>query len=55
MSTRHRAEPQRTIFISLSVILAALLVYFALDSIPSGLRPTLAPSTGAPTSSSSGP
>ena len=44
-------EPHRTIFISLAVILAALLIYFALGAIPSGLRPTLSPSTNAPTTS----
>jgi hypothetical protein len=47
MTTPRRDEPKRIIFIGLSLILAALLVYFALSSIPSALRPTLSPSTNA--------
>jgi hypothetical protein len=47
MTTPRRDEPNRIIFIGLSLILAALLIYFALSSIPSALRPTLSPSTNA--------
>jgi hypothetical protein len=42
-------EPHRVIFISLAVILAALVLYFALGAIPSALRPSLSPTTTAPT------
>ena len=50
---RASAEPHRVIFISLAVILAALMVYFALGAIPSALRPTLSPTTSNPTASTS--
>jgi hypothetical protein len=53
MTTPRRDEPNRIIFIGLSLILAALLVYFALSSIPSALRPTLSPSTNASVSTAS--
>ncbi len=49
------SEPHRVIFISLAVILAALVVYFALGAIPSALRPSLATTTSDPTSSTSSP
>jgi hypothetical protein len=43
-SQPRRVEPDQIIFVGLSIILAALLIYFALSSIPSALRPTLQPS-----------
>ena len=43
MTAVRRDEPLRFIFISLSLIMAAVLVYFALSSIPSALRPTESP------------
>ena len=43
MTAARRDEPLRFIFISLSLIMAAVLVYFALSSIPSALRPTVSP------------
>ncbi len=53
MTTARREEPLRFIFISLSVIMAAVLVYFALTAIPGSLRPTVSPSTVSVGSSTS--
>jgi hypothetical protein len=53
MSTRHRNEPHRAIFIGLALVLAGLLVALAISTIPSAARPSLATTTTAPSSSSS--
>jgi cytoskeletal protein RodZ len=37
--------PDQLVFMALALILAVLLVYFALTSIPAAVRPTLQPST----------
>jgi hypothetical protein len=49
---RHRDEPHRLIFIGLALVLAVLLIGFALSTIPGPLRPTLSPTTAPMTSSS---
>jgi len=48
----RRDEPHRLIFIGLALILAALVVGFALSTIPSAARPTLSPTSTSPTSAS---
>jgi hypothetical protein len=45
-------EPHRTIFIGLALILAALMIGFAISTIPSALRPSLSPTTVATSSTS---
>jgi hypothetical protein len=42
---RRRREPHRAIFIGLALVLAAIVIYFALSSIPSALRPAESPTT----------
>jgi hypothetical protein len=48
----RRMAPEQLAFLALALILAVLLIYFALTSIPAAIRPTLQPS-GQPASSSS--
>jgi hypothetical protein len=48
----RRMAPEQLAFLALALILAVLLIYFALTSIPAAVRPTLQPSL-QPSSSSS--
>jgi hypothetical protein len=45
-----RFTTDRVIFVGLAIILGVLLIYFALSSIPTALRPTLQPASSTSTS-----